>query len=93
MEEYTFIDHDVQAALANTVTLQADVTKADDEDRRLLAKFGSFGPPTIVFVGLDGVQNPAYDVVGFMPAEEFAAHVRAAFGITPNNESIVSNIR
>ena len=29
MEEYTFIKPDVQAALANTVTLQADVTKAD----------------------------------------------------------------
>ena len=33
MEEYTFITPEVQAALGNTVPLQADVTKNDDRTR------------------------------------------------------------
>ena len=81
MEEYTFIKPDVQAALADTVTLQADVTKADEQDRELLQRFGSFGPPTIVFFTVDGEHRKAYDVVGFMKAEEFAAHVRKALAL------------
>ncbi|MDH3747733.1 MAG: protein-disulfide reductase DsbD [Gammaproteobacteria bacterium] len=82
MEEYTFITPVVQAALANTVTLQADVTRADDEDRALLKRFGSFGPPTIVFFGPDGQQRDGYDVVGFMKAEDFANHIRRAFQVS-----------
>lgn len=82
MEEYTFITPEVQAALANTVTLQADVTKADDEDRALLKRFGSFGPPTIVFFGTDGQQRDGYDVVGYMKSAEFAAHIRRAFEVS-----------
>jgi thiol:disulfide interchange protein DsbD len=78
MEEYTFIRPEVQAALANTVTLQADVTKNDAEDQALLRRFGVFGPPTIIFFDEHGVEREGYDVVGFMSAEEFAAHVRRA---------------
>lgn len=79
MEEYTFITPEVQAALANTVTLQADVTRNDAEDKRLLERFGVFGPPTIIFFGPDGIQRQGYEVVGFMNAEKFAAHVNKAF--------------
>jgi thiol:disulfide interchange protein DsbD len=78
MEEYTFITPEVQAALANTVTLQADVTKNDAEDKRLLERFGVFGPPTIIFFGADGQQREGYEVVGFMKAGDFAAHVEKA---------------
>jgi thiol:disulfide interchange protein DsbD len=78
MEEYTFIRPEVQAALANTVTLQADVTKNDAEDRALLKRFGVFGPPWIIFFDEHGKERDGYDVVGFMSAEEFAAHVRRA---------------
>ena len=80
MEEYTFITDEVQAALANTVPLQADVTKNDEEDKKLLERFGVFGPPTIIFFDDDGRQLEGYEVVGFMNAETFSAHVRRAFG-------------
>ena len=80
MEEYTFITPEVQAALSNTVVLQADVTKNDDDDQVLLKRFGVFGPPTIIFFGIDGQQLNGYEVVGYMPPEEFSAHVAAAFG-------------
>jgi thiol:disulfide interchange protein DsbD len=79
MEEYTFTDADVQAALANTVLLQADVTRNDDEDKELLQRFGVFGPPTIIFFGKDGQQRHGYEVVGYMKAKAFTDHVNKAF--------------
>ncbi|MDH3267111.1 MAG: protein-disulfide reductase DsbD, partial [Gammaproteobacteria bacterium] len=85
MERDTFTDPDVQNALSNTVLLQADVTANDDEDQALLQRFGVFGPPTIIFFGADGMQRNGYEVVGFMKAEAFAAHVRLATG---NNATI-----
>jgi thiol:disulfide interchange protein DsbD len=80
MEEYTFTDAGVQAALSNTVLLQADVTKNDADDQVLLKRFGVFGPPTIIFFGSDGEQRRGYEVVGFMNAEEFTDHVKQAVG-------------
>ncbi|HSD68281.1 MAG TPA: protein-disulfide reductase DsbD [Woeseiaceae bacterium] len=82
MEKYTFSDPAVQAALTNTVTLQADVTSNDAEDQELLQRFGVFGPPTIIFFGSDGLQRHGYEVVGYMKAEKFAEHVRAAVAAT-----------
>jgi thiol:disulfide interchange protein DsbD len=81
MEEYTFTNPQVQAALANTVTLQADVTRNDEQDQALLQRFGVFGPPTIIFFDANGEQRHGYEVVGFMKAEAFATHVRSAFSI------------
>ena len=80
MENYTFTDTTVQAALSDTILLQADVTANDEEDQALLKRFGVFGPPTIVFFGKDGLQRNGYEVVGYMKAKEFAAHVRLALG-------------
>ena len=79
MEEYTFTDPGVQAALANSVVLQADVTANDAQDQELLQRFGVFGPPTIIFFGKDGQQRHGYEVVGFMNAEDFANHIQKAF--------------
>ena len=79
MEKYTFTDPGVQAALANTVLLQADVTANDDADQALLARFEIFGPPTIAFFGSDGVERKNFRLVGFAPASRFAEHVKAAF--------------
>jgi thiol:disulfide interchange protein DsbD len=79
MEEYTFTDPAVQAALADTVVLQADVTANDDQDKELLDRFGVFGPPTIIFFGADGQQRDGYEVVGFMRAENFVEHLKLAF--------------
>ncbi len=81
MEEYTFTDAAVQAALADTVVLQADVTANDEQDQELLQRFGVFGPPTIIFFGTDGEQRHGYEVVGFMKAEAFTDHVNQAFSL------------
>ena len=78
MEHYTFTDPGVQDALSNTVLLQADVTANDEQDQALLRQFGVFGPPTILFFGPDGLERDGFEVVGFMDAQDFAAHVQRA---------------
>lgn len=80
MERETFPEPTVKSALAGTLLLQADVTANDAADQALLARFGIFGPPTIVFFDRDGRERAGARVVGFMPAREFAEHVRRANG-------------
>jgi len=82
MEAFTFTDDAVQAALSNTVWLQADVTANDEADQALLERFGVFGPPTIIFFGADGQQRHGYEVVGYMKAEDFAEHLEKALAVT-----------
>ena len=76
MEKYTFPDAGVIAALEPFVLLQADVTDNDADDKELLQYFSSFGPPTIAFFDAAGQEQPAYKLVGFVPPEDFAAHVQ-----------------
>jgi thiol:disulfide interchange protein DsbD len=78
MEAATFPDPDVHAALREVVLLQADVTRNDEQDRELLQRFGIYGPPAILFFGVDGKEKVPYRLFGFVSAEKFSAHVRAA---------------
>ncbi|MEA3411230.1 MAG: protein-disulfide reductase DsbD [Pseudomonadota bacterium] len=78
MEAFTFSDTAVQSALSDTILVQADVTANNDEDKALLKHFGLFGPPAILFFGLDGAEVRRYRVVGFMSADNFATHVADA---------------
>ena len=75
MEEYTFPDANVIAALEPFVLLRADVTANDEGDQALLAYFNSFGPPTIAFYDRAGRPQEPYKLVGFVPPAEFAEHV------------------
>ena len=78
MEKYTFTDPAVRSALANVVLLQADVTANDDADKGLFTRFDIFGPPTIAFFDATGAESKNHRVVGYMKADKFAPHVRAA---------------
>ena len=78
MEAYTFTEAEVQAALADTVLLQADVTANDAADQALLQRFGVFGPPTIIFFDRQGQQRQGYEVVGYMRSADFVAHIEKA---------------
>jgi thiol:disulfide interchange protein DsbD len=79
MEDYTFSDPRVQAALAGTTLLQADVTANDSEDLALLNHFKLFAPPAILFFGSDGQEQAQYRMIGFMNADEFLAHLQKAY--------------
>jgi thiol:disulfide interchange protein DsbD len=80
MEKYTFTDPAVQSALGNTVLLQADVTANDAADQALLKRFDLFGPPAIVFFDRQGRHIPNALVAGYMPPDEFVAHVERVLG-------------
>ncbi|WP_295879127.1 protein-disulfide reductase DsbD [uncultured Thiohalocapsa sp.] len=76
MERYTFPDPDVIAALDQFVVLQADVTANDAEDKALMQeRFGIPGPPAMLFFDESGEELRGYRLVGFVPADEFAAHL------------------
>jgi thiol:disulfide interchange protein DsbD len=77
MERYTFSDPAVIAEMGRFVLLQADVTANDTEDRALMqGRFGIPGPPAILFFDVSGQELSGYRLVGFKPAEPFAAHLR-----------------
>jgi thiol:disulfide interchange protein DsbD len=78
MEHYTFTEPKVKEALANSVLLQADVTANDDLDKALLQHFGIFGPPTIAFYSVTGVEQRDLRVVGFQDAEKFSRQAKIA---------------
>ncbi len=78
MEAFTFSVATVHAALEGATLLRADVTPNDAQDTALYKHFGIIGPPSIMFFGTDGIERKNYRVIGFMPADEFSVHVKAA---------------
>lgn len=73
MERFTFSDPRVQQRLSGWILLQADVTANSDDDKELLARFGLFGPPGILFFNNKGEELPDVRVIGYQRAEDFLA--------------------
>lgn len=79
MEHFTFSDPAVRAKLQNVVLLQADVTRNSVEDKQLLARFGLFGPPGILFFDQAGQQIKERRVIGFMESNRFIRMLNDVF--------------
>jgi thiol:disulfide interchange protein DsbD len=75
MEEYTFPDQGVIGALQPFMLLRADVTENNKDDKALLERFRSFGPPTIAFFDAAGTERENFKLVGFVEPEKFREHV------------------
>ena len=73
MERFTFTDERVRQRFGSIVLLQADVTANSPEHAALLKRFRLFGPPGIVFFDAAGREIEGLRVIGFQPAEKFAA--------------------
>ncbi len=73
MEKFTFADPAVREKLAGFTLLKADVTANNDDDKALLARFGLFGPPGIIFFDAQGREAKGVRVVGFQEARDFVA--------------------
>ena len=71
LEQFTFSDPRVQAALKDTVLLQADVTGNTEDDKALLQKFNLFGPPGILFFNAKAQEETHLKVIGYQNAEDF----------------------
>ena len=78
MEELTFRDPRVVAALEGVRVLRADVTENDAADQALMKRVGIFGPPAILFFGPDRVERRRYRTVGFKEAADFTKRVAGA---------------
>ena len=74
MEESTFRDPGVTAALAGYRLLQVDVTDPDDPKTSAIKKrYGVFGPPAMLFFDANGDENTAQRLYGYKGAQEFVA--------------------
>lgn len=76
MERETFPKPEVVAALQGFKLIKVDVTANTAEHRALLSRFDLFGPPGMIFWDTSGEPMRSHWLVGFQPAERFAAHVR-----------------
>lgn len=81
MEKFTFSKPQVHDALDGVVLLKIDVTANNADDQEVLSGFGLIGPPAILFFDQAGMEKRNYRVVGYKPADEFAAHVRKMRGM------------
>lgn len=78
IEAEVFANSNVQAQLHNTVTIQADVTANDDDDKALMKHLNVFAPPTIIWFNTDGQEIPGARLVGDdFNANDFAAHINS----------------
>lgn len=76
-EDYVFSNADVQALLKDFVLLQADITKNDKFDQRLLAYTKVQAPPAILFFNKNsGEEQRRYRIVGAMNAHQFIDRVQ-----------------
>ncbi|WP_347555130.1 protein-disulfide reductase DsbD [Robbsia sp. KACC 23696] len=78
MERLVFPQPAVHAALQSFALLQADVTANNADDQALMKHFGMFGPPAIIFYDAHGRELPALRVMGYQPADRFAASLQKA---------------
>ncbi|NDH69372.1 MAG: hypothetical protein EBY22_16025 [Gammaproteobacteria bacterium] len=58
------------------ILVQADVTANQAESTALLKRFKLFGPPAILFFNLDGQEQTALRVVGFMKTDHFSERLQ-----------------
>jgi len=75
MQNLTFSDPRVRAALSALTLVQADVTEEGAAARELLRRFQLVGPPAILFFGPDQREQKAFRIVGTMDSEAFLAHI------------------
>ena len=80
MEKFTFADPAVREKMAGFTLLKADVTANTPEDKALLARFGLYGPPGIIFFDRGGKEIAGLRVVGFQEAARFVKQLARAAG-------------
>jgi len=73
IERETFADAKVRAKLSGFLLLKADITASSDADRQLLAHFGLYGPPALLFFDTRGKEIGR--LVGFQDTPAFVKAV------------------
>ncbi|KAB7886670.1 protein-disulfide reductase DsbD [Poseidonibacter ostreae] len=79
LEEITFKDAEVIKKLQGFTLLKADVTKNNDEDKALQAKYGIVGPPGLIFWNENNEEVKASKIVGYKNPKDFLEIVNKYF--------------
>ncbi len=75
LEKFVFSDPTVVKQLEGAISLQADVTENNANDKALMAKFGIIGPPAILFFK-EGQEVRSARVVGEINAQAFIERLK-----------------
>lgn len=75
LEEITFKDASVQAALSEYTLIRADVTQNSAKQKALSKKYGVFGPPALIFFDSELKVMSAKTVIGFIEPTPFLQHL------------------
>lgn len=78
MENTTFKSPTVINALSGYSLLRLDLTANDAADKAVLKKFNLFGPPALLFFGLDGQEIRNLRVIGYQNGSEFTETIEKA---------------
>jgi len=76
LERFTFNDPRVVNEFSHWKLLRIDVTQNTAEDTAMLRRFGLFGPPALIFYDRNGHRQPDAQLVGFIGAAAFVAHLQ-----------------
>ncbi|WP_294951890.1 protein-disulfide reductase DsbD [Sulfurovum sp.] len=76
LEEITFPNPKVKAALKHFTFIQVDVTDNTDAEKALLKKFELFGTPNIIFFDKKNKYLPEKSLTGFIKPDAFAEHLK-----------------
>ncbi len=76
LEKDTFDDPKVKDELKNFTLLRVDVTSNSNEDKRLMKKYGVFGPPVIIFFDKNHNELKNQKIVGYIQAKRFLSHIK-----------------
>lgn len=71
MEKEVFGNAEVQASLDSVRVLRPDVTRSGAASRELLERYQVLGPPTLVWIGPDGVERRERRITGEVGAKDF----------------------
>ena len=71
MDKEVFGNSEVQASLDGVRVLRPDVTRSGTASRRLLDRYQVLGPPTLVWIGPDGVERRERRITGEVGAKSF----------------------
>jgi thiol:disulfide interchange protein DsbD len=76
MSNTLFKDAEVQAQLENFVRIKFDITRFDDFHKAYLEQHNLFGPPALLFYGLNGELIDEANILGEISKEKFINHLQ-----------------
>lgn len=81
LENFTFPDAGVQAALADFARIKVDVTRNNKESKALSRAYKVVGPPALIFYDKTGKLRPEMTLIGVVEPGVFSTHLARVSGL------------